>query len=164
MNGGTLWILRDLLESLTAEASIRVPCETGGVLLGYWAKGDGDPVVTHCIGPGPNATHSETRFQPDHDYQVTEIARLYKDSDRRLHYLGDWHSHPDGGGTLSRLDRACLRRIARCREARVDEPVMMILAGSLDWEPFAWRLGWVRSWLCWKAVPRTLAVRPFEAF
>ena len=162
MSDETIWISRDVVESVAAEASARAPFETGGVLLGYWAKDDGGTVVTHSIGPGSNAVHSETRFRPDHDYHLTEIARLYEESNRRLHYLGDWHSHPDGEGTLSRLDRSCLRRISRCSEARVERPVMLILAGTYDWKPFVWRFESVRRWLWWQGVSRSLTLRVFD--
>ena len=159
---GTLWIAYGVLAALNDEATCQAPCETGGVLLGYWT-GDDDPVVTHGLGPGPDAMHCEERFKPDHDYHVSEIARLYKASNRRLHYLGDWHSHPAGGGWLSELDRTCLRSIARCRDARVERPLMLILAGGSDWHPFAWRYNGIRRWLLRHSlVVRPLAVCPFR--
>lgn len=144
---GELWMGRDIMALLEAEAICRTPCETGGVLLGYWAGDGRDCVVTHVVGPGPNATHCEMRFAPDHEHQVAEIERLYQQSSRRLQYLGDWHSHPGGGGELSKQDRRTLRTIARSRTARVSRPVMLILAGGPVWEPHAWRYGRRRKWL-----------------
>ncbi len=164
MSDQIIWISRDMVVSLMAQASLQAPQETGGVLLGYWGAESGDPVVTHSIGPGPNAVHSEDRFVPDHEYHIAEIARLYEESNRELQYLGDWHSHPNGGGSLSRLDRACLRRIAGSPEARAEQPIMLILAGGSEWEPFAWRYGVERRWFWWWHVTTPLTVRLFESF
>lgn len=162
MSDEIIWMSRDVVASLKAEASLRAPQETGGVLLGYWAAEGGDPVVTHGVGPGPNAVHSTDRFVPDHEYHIEEIARLYEESDRQLQYLGDWHSHPNGAGTLSNLDHTCLRRIGRSPEARVENPIMLILAGSPEWELFAWRFGVKRTWFWWQQAVTSLAIREFE--
>lgn len=141
-----LWIGCDAIASLESEATRRTPAETGGILLGYWAEDGRDCVVTHVIGPGPNAIHCETRFAPDHAYQVGEIGRLYEQSGRLLHYLGDWHSHPGGTGELSEQDRRTLRTIARARAARVRRPIMLILAGGPVWKPHCWRYRRLRYW------------------
>ncbi len=114
---------------MTAECNRAAPAETGGVLMRYRADGSEDRVATHVIGPGPNAIHEEMRFAPDHDYQLAEITRLYGMSGRRLEYLGDWHSHPDAEGYLSDKDLETLNRIARSRTARVENPVMLVMAG-----------------------------------
>lgn len=95
--------------------------------MGYTGE-TGDIVVTHAIGPGPLAKHREKSFVPDHDFQETEIARIYRESGRHSTYLGDWHSHPGGSDRLSWRDRATLRRISRAPAARVQQPVMVIIA------------------------------------
>jgi integrative and conjugative element protein (TIGR02256 family) len=134
------------------------PAETGGVLLGYWVEEGGEPVVTHAIGPGPEAVHERTRFIPDDEYQYAEIARLYRESGRRLSYLGDWHTHPGGAAYLSRNDRATLRRIASYAAARAPRPVMLILAPGPNWEPSAWN-GILSNRLLWR---QRLDARPLR--
>src|SRR5262245_43580637 len=88
------WIPEKMFEAMTIEADRTFPDETGGVLLGYWAKPYSEVVVTQLIGPGPRAIHKRNRFIPDSDYQEEEIARLYKESGHLHVYLGDWHTHP----------------------------------------------------------------------
>lgn len=133
-----LWLPREVLSSLVEEANRAAPKETGGVLLGYIAQDGGQPVVTHAVGPGPKAVHKQSRFVPDHEYQVAEIDRLYKGSNFQLQYLGDWHTHPGDAAYLSARDRATLKQIALCPEARIKQPIMLILAYGPEWEAAAW--------------------------
>lgn len=158
-----LWVSREAIASIVAECDRAAPAETGGVLLGYLPEGSGERVATHVVGPGPNAIHEEDRFVPDHEYQLAEIARLYEASGRRLEYLGDWHSHPSAEGYLSDKDLRTLDRIAKSRTARVDSPVMLVMAGRGGWHATAWIHRRAASWI-WggRPITRALAVRVFD--
>lgn len=129
-----------LYEQMERLANQAYPLETGGVLIGYaGGASDNELVITAITGPGPNAIQRLTSFEPDHDFQVGEIAYHYRKS-RGIHtYLGDWHTHPDSGPELSRLDKKTLKRIALHREARLERPVMAILANGSPWILRAWR-------------------------
>lgn len=135
-----------VLAEMSREAQNRQPDESGGVLMGYADCADPSLIrVTTQIGPGPKAMHRPHRFEPDADWQRDEVARCYEQSGRIATYLGDWHSHPGGSAKPSRLDRKTARSIARSPEARLQHPLMVILAGSNDWSPQAyqyrlWRL------------------------
>jgi hypothetical protein len=54
--------------------------------------------------------------------------------------LGDWHSHPRAtSGSLSRHDRAVIRKIARTPAARAPNPIMAIFFGSPEcWNVTVW--------------------------
>jgi integrative and conjugative element protein (TIGR02256 family) len=91
-----------------------------------------------AAGVGPQAAHSRTRFLPDHDFHESEIARIYEESGRRITYLGDWHTHPQGSGHLSHRDLKTLASIAADSRARAPIPLMTILAG-LKWSLFVWK-------------------------
>lgn len=143
-SSGTAWISSDVIETLLKEVTLRFPNETGGVLLGYWSESPLAPVITKAVGPGPNAQHSEKRFFPDHRFHELEVARLWE-SDRHLHYLGDWHSHPGAPGTLSDLDISTLRFISASRQARAPRPLMLILGDGPNWTPNIWSLRKRRS-------------------
>lgn len=129
-----------VLAEMSREAKCREPDESGGVLMGYADRADHDLImVTAQIGPGPKASHRRRRFEPDADWQCDEVARCYAQSGRIATYLGDWHSHPGGSARPSRLDRKTARNISRSHEARVPRPLMVILGGSEDWAPQAYR-------------------------
>lgn len=134
-----VWIPRDILNSLQDDAECYSPLETGGVLLGYWVDGTSEAVVTCTVGAGPKAIHRENHFVPDYEFQESEIARFYEESGRKLQYLGDWHSHPGSRGYLSDVDQRTLRRIGKTKSARVEEPIMVVLAGGPDWTVHAWQ-------------------------
>ena len=145
---GRCFVTRQVIEAALAEAEAKKPLETGGVFLGLYAGQD--VWIQHIIGPGPAAVHEPARYVPDHEYQEQEISRLYKQSDRRFTYLGDWHSHPSGPEALSPTDIATLKSIARYVQARQPRPIMMIIAGGSPWHVAVWQL----------RLPRMLRCRP----
>jgi integrative and conjugative element protein (TIGR02256 family) len=132
---GVAWWDGQALEAATTEATCSYPLETGGVLLG-WRSGKHQVVIVQIVGPGPAAEHHPRSFRPDAAWQQERISEVYRDSDRRITYLGDWHTHPNGISALSLRDVSTLRRIARHADARAPRPVMAVLGGG-DTE---WRL------------------------
>lgn len=124
------------------------PLETGGLLLGYVAD-NGATVVTHIIGPGPNAKHRRHRFAPDFKYQQSALEAHHFATNGRETYLGDWHTHPDGVSALSRRDKKTLRTISATPEAYAVRPLMAIASGGPDnWNVGAFRLeGWKKRLL-----------------
>lgn len=126
---------------MEAEAREHYPNESGGVLLGYTGgPQDLDIQVLYQVGPGPNAVHKSHRFEPDAEWQDSQIALVYESSGRIASYLGDWHSHPRGGVTPSSLDRSTARAIAKHPEARAPNPLILILSkGPKEWAMAGYR-------------------------
>lgn len=132
-----------VLAEMEQEARRRAPDESGGILLGYAGRKDPSVLsVLFQIGPGPRAVHERHRFEPDGPWQERQVAAAYERSGRIATYLGDWHSHPNGPGRPSGLDRSTARKIAHATEARCPHPLMVILAGGREkWEVGAHRFG-----------------------
>jgi integrative and conjugative element protein (TIGR02256 family) len=136
---GTAWLFEAALLAMGEESSRTAPRESGGMLLGY--RTAGDVVIRAVVGPGPNARHAKSRFEPDGPWQERELAAEYRASGRTNTYLGDWHSHPRGNGRPSRRDLRTARKIARHPEARTEQPLMTILVPSgREWEAHVHRL------------------------
>ena len=135
-----IWFPALAFDACAREASEFHPIETGGVLMGYWWRPD-TAVVTATIGAGPHAHRDRHHFEPDQQWQLAEIARHYRESDRRETYLGDWHSHPDAKtGHLSYKDRSVLRRIINTPAARAETPLMLVFHGPHDnWQGAMWK-------------------------
>lgn len=133
LESNNFWIANPALSSMLKLAQEQYPRETGGMLLGYVAE-DRSVVVRSIIGPGPNAVHERTGFVPDGAYQQAVLEERFRASAGRETYLGDWHTHPEGDPSLSRLDKRTLARIAGESSSRTAHPVMAILGrGSGDW-------------------------------
>jgi integrative and conjugative element protein (TIGR02256 family) len=142
-----IWLSNDVRRLLSESAAAFAPRETGGVLIGYRAVAGTELVITNVVGPGPNARHTTRTFSPDLDYQHQEIARFHTDSVGLQTYIGDWHSHPAGGASLSSKDKRAMARVAFSPAARTPRPVMLILGGGKDkWTVAAWQVV-RRSWL-----------------
>lgn len=145
-NVAVAWISAEVIRVLEAEANRSGPCETGGVLLGYWVVAPPVVVVTKAVGPGPRAQHEPNLFVPDHGFHEQQVALAYRDSNAVTTYLGDWHTHPAGRCRLSHLDKTTLRAIARSPAARMPTPLMAVLAGGSPWNFALWvaRRSWGR--------------------
>ena len=145
---------------MIVEGRRSAPLETGGVLTGYWAETGDEAIVTEVVGPGPRAVHERSRFRPDTEYHEAEVARIYLASGRVHTYLGDWHTHPDGGSYLSAADLATLRRISHSHEARAPNALMLVLGNRGDeWTVGGWAapLNGVFPWR--RSRPRIVRIR-----
>lgn len=140
----TVWVKKSAYILLLEEALRGTPCETGGVLIGYWA-GASDVLVTDVVGPGPRAVHGPNSFVPDYDFHNAEVSRHYRKSGREETYLGDWHTHPQARAYLSERDKKTLKGIAAFKEARLEKPLMMIL-GTRPFGLCAWTHTYKRRW------------------
>jgi len=80
--------------------------EAGGQLF---AKLAGNQIrIQQATGPRPSDERGRAHFVPDRLAEQGEIARMHKDG---LHYIGDWHSHPDEYPSPSTTD---IRSIREC--------------------------------------------------
>jgi integrative and conjugative element protein (TIGR02256 family) len=112
---------------LRAQAVAHEPFETGGLLLGYWARDSKEAVITEIVGGGPGAVRTEDSFVPDRAFQVSELEAAFFDSDGRDNYLGEWHSHPRSWPKPSWTDRLLLRRIVLETNGDLLRPLMLIV-------------------------------------
>lgn len=115
-------------EAILREAAAALPHETGGILLGYWQQQNVQ--ITNMVGPGPNAQHGTAAFTPDRDWQYEQIDLLFAESQGKIEYLGDWHTHPLGVPFPSETDISLLESIAKSPESRCPRPIMCIFASK----------------------------------
>lgn len=136
--GGVVVVVsEDVLADLSADADAFAPRETGGILMGNWHSARMVQITT-AIGSGPKARHTRTSFTPDYDFQEAEVRRIYLETEGRVTYLGDWHSHPGGLADLSDRDRETLARISKSEEARAERALMAILGPGDPWTARVW--------------------------
>jgi integrative and conjugative element protein (TIGR02256 family) len=81
----------------------RVP-EVGGQLF---AEFSGEAVmIKRATGPRPQDSKGRYFFSPDRRLERQEIALNF---DNGLHYVGDWHTHPQDRPTPSPLDISSMK-------------------------------------------------------
>ena len=151
------WVSQQVIDSLIIEANRGLSNETGGILWGYWNETYTEVVIKNTVGPGPKALHSRYGFVPDYSFHNEVIQSLYEQSNRLETYLGDWHSHPDGGCCLSFKDKKTLHNIASYTAARAPKPIMAIIAGKESWRVKIWSYSkhpMLPFWLRWKQFKR----------
>lgn len=137
------WCDRRALDELYAEAcrwSIR---ETGGALLGW--RQEGHAVIAVTLGPGPNAKHGLSSFEPDAAWQLEEGKRIYVESGRTISYVGEWHTHPRGAPRPSRQDRKTAEQLATDPGFRAPH-LLYAIAGKRPLRGGGWRLD-IYQWL-----------------
>lgn len=135
----TVWISAGAVRQINDDADEFYPLETGGLLFGYRVN-NREFVVEKISSAGPNSLHYPFRYVPDYEHDERVAINLYRKSDSRLSYLGDWHSHPNTTTPyLSRKDKKALKQIAKSPDSGTESPLSIIAAGNLEgWNCRCW--------------------------
>lgn len=103
--------------------------ETGGVMAGNVDE-KGNVNITHVSGPGPRAIQKATKFEKDVEFCQQFLDKLYVESNEKVVYVGEWHSHPSENNEPSGTDIKSLTEIAYQKEYLTDCPVMIIYSNT----------------------------------
>jgi integrative and conjugative element protein (TIGR02256 family) len=104
-----------------------LPNEVGTALYGHYSD---DGRVAHVSGLGPLAPDSRgARFSFLRGIRGLQgfFAKLFWDTSGKIHYVGEWHSHPNGAPHPSGTDDENMMAIARDQQADCPEAVLVIL-------------------------------------
>lgn len=142
---------------LVRESAKRRSRETGGPLFGF-ADGD-DAVVVCAYGPGPGARHRRSSFEPDRETTRALMSAVREASEKRLRFLGSWHTHPGGAAVPSARDISTAREMADDPAVILPSPLLLIQAtrslvrGAEATDLMAWR---------WDVIAQSLVADPIE--
>jgi len=127
-------ILRSVLDKIIIVSEKAKQVETGGVLMGAkcYLENDNKPslIITHATLPGPNAIKEPAFFERDKDYCTEMVKYYFEFSDKKLNYVGEWHSHTSSDVKPSNLDHSSLQKIVLDKKYVVDFPVSIIQSAS----------------------------------
>lgn len=98
--------------------------ETGGQLFGQVEAGC--VMVAHATGPRPADLRSRFTFRPSRSAERAEITRMHE---LGLHYLGDWHTHPQPRPCPSGTDLDSIGETARLSRNTLG-PLVLIVVGT----------------------------------
>lgn len=119
-------VILDFMQGLIRE---NPKVETGGVLAGY-VEANGNIVITNASEPGPNAIKSSIKFEKDVAFCQSFLDKLYLDSNKKIVYVGEWHSHPSLNNQPSGTDIKSLSAISLQKEYLTENPAMIIFSNE----------------------------------
>lgn len=102
--------------------------EAGGLLLGF-RRGSHLHVVT-CTQPCPTDRRTRTTFKRGCSGHARIAYERWRESQERIDYLGEWHSHPEAQASPSGVDLREWRKLIRNRH---DALIFLIVGIERDW-------------------------------
>lgn len=117
------WLTETARLELEAAAGDAHPKETGGILVGVHTAGT-RPWIVHAIEI-PSKESGGAHYIVPAGRRRKEVERVRKQYDRRLGYLGEWHSHPIDVEP-SPTDRDSIRTIAADPSSGCTRPVLLV--------------------------------------
>jgi integrative and conjugative element protein (TIGR02256 family) len=96
--------------------------EAGGQLFASLA--DGHIRIEKATGPRNSDKRGRTHFQPDRRAEQKEITTMHASG---LHYVGDWHTHPEPVPTPSATDLRSMRECVSKSRHELNAFIMIIV-------------------------------------
>jgi integrative and conjugative element protein (TIGR02256 family) len=119
------------LEKLQETRAKKLPKETGGVLLGAWDLTCHLIYLVDTIDAPPDSEERKTLFIRGSSGLRERVVDAGRKTGGMIQYIGEWHSHPDGYGTVPSVDDS---NVFSWLSAKMKEdgfpPVMLILGES----------------------------------
>jgi hypothetical protein len=120
----------ELLHALHRFRRLRLPNETGGVLIGTY---DMERHIIYIVDMLPSPPESE-EWPTSYKRGCAGLAQAIREIERKtllnLEYIGEWHSHPRGCGTsMSEIDIVAMEGI-QGEMSKVGLPGLMVIVGS----------------------------------
>lgn len=123
--GLELEISKSLLDEIGKFVLGQYPDEFGGFLLGKYSEDYKRVFVKDIILP-EKYKGTPTSFYRSSLGIESEFRKAY--SKKGLHYVGEWHSHPDGSTLYSKDDLNAMKEIVSEETILIENPVLLILA------------------------------------
>ena len=126
-----------ILETRFLEESSRLarqhyPREVGTSLVGSY-RDDGWRAHVHHVAPlTPDSVGGTAWFRRGMRGLWSYFSRVFSETWGLSHYVGEWHSHPDGAAIPSRTDDRNMMAIARDSDARCSECLLVLLSVRTD--------------------------------
>lgn len=110
-----VYLSEDSESQIVRFAQPDLPCESGGILVGYR---DSNDIVISKVLSVPAESVGVSHYRRDSNVADTVLQRYLETSEDIEGYIGEWHSHPAPAGP-SRLDLKTLEEIASVAEGPV---------------------------------------------
>src|SRR5512133_3115240 len=124
----TVQLTEECAAEMTRLAQKHYPREVGTALVGSYSDDGFCAQVTGLAPLTEDSRGARTRFQRGSRGLREFFDRVFRKSRGLVHYVGEWHSHPDGPAKPSNVDMASVVSIAQDLEARCPECILVIAA------------------------------------
>ena len=131
-------LLSEAQHTIKNEISMHHPNETGGILIGKYDDNLKVAIVYLATRSSFDSIHKAASFQRSSTDILSNInvaKELYSSS---LHYLGEWHSHPNNNFNPSQTDLKQMQSFAKIKQLGISAPLLLIVGGShsrgLEWQ------------------------------
>lgn len=114
-----------LIQNMVLLARDKYPNEYGGLLIGYYTSEGKKLIITDVLLP---ETYRSTPvfFERDTCNLEESLQKFYSTLPAK-YYVGEWHTHPNGGTLPSRRDVQGMRTIINSKDVSIDKPVLCII-------------------------------------
>jgi integrative and conjugative element protein (TIGR02256 family) len=137
--GMRLSVSEDVVVTMRQLRAERAPNETGGILVGSFDLARNIVHVVAALPAPPDSRQSPTYFIRGARNLRPTMDILAKRSAGQLHYVGEWHSHPDGAAARPSPDDESVFAFLSAQLGPGGSPFAMMICGADD----SWiRLGW----------------------
>lgn len=128
----SIWISPEAIAAMVEAAKKAGRSETGGILIGRYGPENWFADIVEATPKPKGSRAGWFWFQRSNSGLSDLLADRWHDG---LHYLGEWHFHPNGAPTPSSSDVRAMWRIASDEEYRCSVPILVILGGrpKSDW-------------------------------
>jgi integrative and conjugative element protein (TIGR02256 family) len=107
-----------------------LPCETGGVLLGFWDFNISALVLVDALSAPSDSLASRESFVRGTAGLLEEIAEVQRRTAGIVGYVGEWHSHPKGVRAQPSTDDLAQLVTLAARMAEDGMPVASLIVGE----------------------------------
>jgi integrative and conjugative element protein (TIGR02256 family) len=124
-------ILLHAQQIITEEVAKHHPYETGGILIGKYDENLKLAAVYTATKANNSSIHRFMSFERSPRGIGEEIKRAQEKISSDLHYIGEWHTHPDNRAIPSCSDLQQMQVFAKNRQLGIKSPLLLIVGGSL---------------------------------
>ncbi len=122
----TLTIADELLHKMYLSVKVHYPNEFGGLLIGFYNDDNKNLVISDILLPNVFKS-TPVFFERQTDDLQKNLQDFYNSTPAKF-YVGEWHSHPNGGTMPSSRDIKAMIKIQNDTNISVEKPVLSILS------------------------------------
>ena len=126
-----------LIDKTASLRRIKLPVETGGVLIGCYDTERKIIYVADALPAPPDSVEEPTHFIRGNVGLKSQIGHIEQITLGNLRYVGEWHSHPPDCSTeMGNTDRRLLASLATLQH-KDGNPALILIVGEED---YSWHL------------------------